>query len=37
MERDLEFLKEENEEVVVVFDSVDKLKELWKWVGLKRG
>ena len=37
VERDLEFLKEENEEVVVVFDSVDKLKELWKWVGLKRG
>ena len=34
---DLEFLKEENEEEVVVFDSVEKLKEIWKWVGLKRG
>ena len=34
--RDLEFLKEENEEDVVVFDSVDKLKEIWKWVGLRR-
>ena len=34
---DLEFLKEENEEDVVVFDSVEKLKEIWKWVGLKRG
>ena len=34
---DLEFLKEENEEDVVVFDSVVKLKEIWKWVGLKRG
>lgn len=33
---DLEFLKEEKEDAVVVFDSVEKLKEIWKLVGLRR-
>lgn len=36
VKRDLEFLKEEKEEDVVVFDSVEKLKEIWKLVGLRR-
>ena len=32
---DWEFLKEEDGNEVVVFDSVDKLKEMWKEIGLK--
>ena len=36
VKRDLEFLKEEKEDAGVVFDSVEKLKEIWKLVGLRR-
>ena len=36
IERNLEFLKDVEKESVVVFDSVEKVKEIWKWVGLRR-
>jgi hypothetical protein len=36
IERDLEFLKGVEKEEIVVIDSVEKLRAIWKWVGLRR-